>query len=160
MGRKYTTTGVELIDNAGSSVVDSTGLVSETQIGFTDTTTTGGLIVNGTAWQTLPGTVTITPTRTTNYLFNFMVVAYISESGTHVCDGGVGISVGGSMVNENFSIQLNSGNNNLSSYFSSVSCPVGAGTAEVFLRGRLTRQVGTAVMTIGNSRIDAIQLGN
>ena len=83
MGRAYITTGIQLTDASGSTVVDSTGIVSETQFIASGTFGTTEFSTTGTAFSDISGGSLVTPSfdRNTNLLFLYGAIAYAQDIG-------------------------------------------------------------------------------
>ena len=88
MGKQYTTTGIELINSTGGTIMDSTGIVSTTNFNFGQGTAPAGTQAITSSYPTYTnitgGSVTLSLTRQANILLNYTV------SGWHGDFDGIG----------------------------------------------------------------------
>lgn len=154
--------GMSIINSSGTTVIDSTGLVSTTQFPYesyeTGTATNWG---TSTTYQAIPnGTLTVVCTRTTNVLFLFSGCVYVNNiQGTSYSLGNLGIDVDGTtalqvrVFNSVHDASIDAGGGNAGH----IIMPLGAGTHTAYLKIRVENE-GDRV-TLAQRSFTAIMLG-
>lgn len=154
---------ITLNDTAGSTVIDSKGVVSTTQFSQNNTIIDAlNQNIAGTATEDVTNSeYSLVLGRATLCYFPFTVQHYLIENGaSHNCDAQIFFNINGTVPGAvGRYITTNTGNTSLITSSCYYLEEIGAGTATIKLQARLSRLVGTASMTIVMFRSSYITFG-